>query len=105
LTCFAAAHGDALERIEHAEEIPEQRSFINRGGIVRASAWCDLIATAPLATPWSLRWFLSAFEHLHGTLGLGGTVPAYSAGLALFANLLGSIVAVWSLARLCALEA
>ncbi len=68
MTCFAAAHGDALERIEHAEEIPEQRSFINRGGIVRASAWCDLIATAPLATPWSLHWFLSTFERLHGTL-------------------------------------
>lgn len=68
--------------------------------IVRASAWYDLAVTAPLATPWSLRLFLSQFQSVHDALGLTGTVPRYETGLGLFANLLGSIVVVWSLVRI-----
>lgn len=68
--------------------------------IVRASAWYDLLVTAPLATPWSLQWFLSELRSAHDALGLAGDVPVYGTGLGLFANLLGSIVVIWSLVRI-----
>lgn len=68
--------------------------------IVRASAWYDLVVTAPLATPWTLAWFLSQLAQLHERLGLPGTVPAYDTSVGLFANLLGSVVVVWSLVRI-----
>ncbi len=67
--------------------------------IVALSAWYDLIVTAPLATPWTLKWFLAAFADLHSMLGVAGEVPAYGISLGLFANLLGSVVVVWSLVR------
>lgn len=68
--------------------------------VVAASAWYDLAVTVPLATPWTLDWFLSTFAELHARLGLAGEVPVYGASIGLFGNLLGSVVVVWSLARL-----
>jgi len=67
--------------------------------IVAASGWYDLVVTAPLATPWTLSWFLATLAELHAVLGLAGDVPTYSLSLGLFANLLGSLVLVWSVLR------
>lgn len=69
--------------------------------VVRASARYDLIVTAPFATPWSARFVLERLADLHDGLGLSGAVPdAGDPFTLLFANLLGSIVLVWSLVRL-----
>jgi hypothetical protein len=72
--------------------------------IVRASAWYDLLLTAPFATPWT---FALAHEHLSAInqwLG-GAALPAFSPFHMLFACLMGSVVLVWSVLRLRATEA
>ena len=68
--------------------------------IVRASAWYDLLVTWPFATPWTFVWLYGNLTTLAQTLGLPGTVHPLDATHILFANLLGSVVLVWSLARL-----
>ena len=68
--------------------------------IVRASAWYDLLVTWPFATPWSFVWLYGNLATLAQTLGLPGTVHPLDATHILFANLLGSVVVVWSLARI-----
>jgi len=70
--------------------------------IVRASAWYDLLVTWPFATPWSFAWLYANLALLAHTLGLPGAMPALDATHVLLANLLGSVVVVWSLARLLA---
>jgi hypothetical protein len=70
--------------------------------IVRASAWYDLLVTWPFALPWSFAWLLGMLASLHTALGLPGSVPAADAMHVLLANLLGSVVVVWSLARILA---
>ncbi|MFB7863795.1 MULTISPECIES: hypothetical protein [unclassified Streptomyces] len=57
--------------------------------VVRASAWYDLVVTAPFATPWTYRL-------LHDALALGGPADRMTV---LYANLMGSVVLVWSLLR------
>ncbi|MFJ9807999.1 hypothetical protein ACIRTB_07200 [Streptomyces sp. NPDC101158] len=57
--------------------------------VVRASAWYDLLVTAPFATPWTYRL-------LHDALALGGPADRMTV---LYANLMGSVVLVWSLLR------
>ena len=67
--------------------------------IVRASAWYDLLLTAPFATPWSFAFMhgqLSATNQLLGAAAL----PAFSPFHVLFACLMGSVVLVWSVLRL-----
>lgn len=68
--------------------------------LVRLSAWYDLFVTAGFATPWT-------FMLLHGMLsaaaqrsGLPGALPPFEPAHMLMANLLGSVVIVWSLLRL-----
>lgn len=66
--------------------------------IVRASAWYDLVATIGFATPWT-------FAAIHSMLsfaaqGLPGTLPPFAPAHMLMANLLGSIVVVWSVLRI-----
>jgi hypothetical protein len=66
--------------------------------IVRASAWYDLMVTIGFATPWT-------FAALHSMLavaaqGLPGTFPPFEPAHMLMANLLGSIVVVWSIVRI-----
>src|SRR5438874_9030700 len=67
--------------------------------IVRASAWYDLIVTAPFFTPWS-------FAYAHGQLSLlnvrlgGAPLPAFATLHTLFVCMMGGLVLVWSLARL-----
>jgi hypothetical protein len=67
--------------------------------LVRASAWYDLVVTAGFATPWT-------YGLLHGVLswtgeatGLGA-LPDREPMQVLYANLMGSVVVVWSLLRL-----
>ncbi len=67
--------------------------------IVRASAWYDLIVTAPFATPWTFAWVHQALSALAGVLGIGA-LPAFAPEHLLMANLLGSVVCVWSVLRI-----
>jgi len=67
--------------------------------IVRASAWYDLLVTWPFATPWTFVWLYGSIAALAQSFGLPGTVHPLDATHVMFANLLGSVVVVWSLAR------
>lgn len=68
--------------------------------IVRASGWYDLIVTWLFATPWTFVWVYGSLAAVAQSLGLPGTMHTLDASHILFANLLGSVVVVWSLARL-----
>jgi hypothetical protein len=68
--------------------------------IVRASAVYDLVVTAAFTTPWTLTLTLDLFQKLHTMLGLPGTIPGFEPTHLLFGGLMGSVVVVWSLARL-----
>lgn len=68
--------------------------------IVRASAWYDLLVTWPFALPWSFVWLLGQLAQAHSMLGLPGSLPAADTMHVLLANLLGSVVVVWSLVRI-----
>lgn len=57
--------------------------------IVRAGAWYDIVVTAGFATPWTYRL-------VHDALALGDPVDRLTV---LYANLMGSVVLVWSLLR------
>ena len=68
--------------------------------IVRASALYDLIVTSLFVTPWTfalVHWGMAALD---AGLSAPGTIPTPDTLSTLFANLLGSVVVVWSLARL-----
>lgn len=68
--------------------------------IVRASALYDLIVTSLFVTPWTfalVHWGMAALD---AGLSAPGTIPTPDTLSILFANLLGSVVVVWSLARL-----
>ena len=67
--------------------------------IVRASAWYDLLETWPFAVPWTFVWVYASMAALAQAWGLPGTVHPLDATHIMFANLLGSVVVVWSLAR------
>ena len=68
--------------------------------VVRASAWYDLLVTWPFATPWTFVWLYGSLATMAQTLHLPGTLHPLDATHVMFANLLGSVVVVWSLARL-----
>ena len=68
--------------------------------LVQGSAWYDLIVTVAFVTPWS-------FAPLHGVLtggsqalNLPGELPPFEPMHLLMANLMGSIVCVWSVLRI-----
>jgi hypothetical protein len=68
---------------------------------IRRSALYDLIITAPFATPWTTRLLLDGLAALHDALGLPGQRPVLAGALAvLCANLMGSLVVLWSIVRL-----
>lgn len=67
--------------------------------IVRGSGWYDLLVTWPFATPWTFVWLYGSMAALAQSLGLPGIVHPLDATHVMFANLLGSVVVVWSLAR------
>ncbi|QTD97193.1 hypothetical protein [Streptomyces cyanogenus] len=66
--------------------------------IVRTSGWYDLVVTAGFATPWT-------YALVHRLLSAGGdaaglgTMPALTPMQTLYANLMGSVVLVWSALR------
>ncbi len=68
--------------------------------IVRASAWYDLVVTFPFATPWTMALFAGVFSGVDVGLGLPGSVPDLNVMTIALGNLMGSIVLVWSVARL-----
>ncbi|MCW8277474.1 hypothetical protein IMF27_19130 [Pseudomonas sp. PCH199] len=68
--------------------------------IVRASALYDLIVTASFMTPWTASLVFNGFAALSGALALDRPAPTLDGSGMLFANLLGSVVVVWSLWRL-----
>ncbi len=68
--------------------------------VVRASAWYDLVVTMPFATPWTFSILAGVLTGIHAALGLPGTLPQPDFLTTLFANLMGSVVVVWSLARI-----
>jgi hypothetical protein len=68
--------------------------------IVRASAAYDWIVTAPFAFPVIVSWQLATLTALHKSLNLSGSIPSFEPLHLFFANLMGSIVLVWSTLRL-----
>jgi hypothetical protein len=68
--------------------------------IVRVSAFYDLIVTAGFMTPWTASLVFAAFAALSDALALDRPVPTLDITAMLLANLLGSVVVVWSLLRL-----
>ena len=75
-------------------------SITSNRRIVRASALYDLIVTAAFMTPWTATVVFAGFAALSQALGLERPVPVLDVTSMLFANLLGSVVVVWSLWRL-----
>jgi len=67
---------------------------------VRLSAGYDLLMTAGFMTPWTALWVFDGFAALSEALELTRPVPVMDATSLLFANLMGSLVVVWSLWRL-----
>jgi hypothetical protein len=68
--------------------------------VVRGSAWYDLIVTAAFVTPWSFTALHGLLAGLSQALNLPGELPAFEPMHMLMANLLGSIVCVWSVLRI-----
>lgn len=66
--------------------------------LVRASALYDLIVTAGFATPWTFALLHAALDAASGALGLRG-FPELDLIQVFYANLMGSVVLVWSLLR------
>jgi hypothetical protein len=71
--------------------------------IVRASAWYDLLLSAPFATPWTFALAHAQLSAINQALG-GAALPAFSSFHVLFACLMGSVVLVWSVVRLRATD-
>jgi hypothetical protein len=67
--------------------------------LVRASAWYDLLLTAPFATPWTFALAHTQLSAINQWLG-GTALPAFTPFHILFACLMGSVVLVWSVLRL-----
>ena len=68
--------------------------------IFRFSAWYDIVVTAAFATPWSFIFVIGLIADASQAIGLPGQMITPDVFHIFFANLLGSIVLVWSVARL-----
>ncbi|MET9734387.1 hypothetical protein ABZZ79_28255 [Streptomyces sp. NPDC006458] len=75
---------------------PAQSRYLR---LVRISAWYDLVVTAGFVTPWTYALVHTALSWAGEALGLGG-LPAREPAQVLYANLMGSVVVVWSVLRL-----
>jgi magnesium-transporting ATPase (P-type) len=67
--------------------------------LVRASAAYDLAVTWVFALPWTFAWVYGLLQSLAAAFALPGDFPPLNPAHMLTANLLGSVVIVWSLAR------
>ncbi|MFF6995757.1 hypothetical protein ACFY93_12465 [Streptomyces sp. NPDC008313] len=67
--------------------------------VVRASAWYDLVVTAGFATPWTYAWVHDALSSGAQAMGFDA-LPELDTWQVLFANLMGSVVVVWSILRI-----
>jgi len=76
---------------------PPQRPAYLR--LVRASAVYDLVVTAGFATPWTFALVHAGLNGLSGAVGFSA-FPELDLMQVLYANLMGSVVVVWSLLRL-----
>lgn len=70
--------------------------------LVRETAYYDLLVTWPFSLPWVLAWLYPQLDELSRWLALPGRMPPLDVLPMLFANLMGSVVVVWSLARILA---
>ncbi|MHA6197486.1 hypothetical protein ACX3YG_24335 [Pseudomonas wadenswilerensis] len=68
--------------------------------LVRASGWYDLLVAAAFVTPWSLMALHGLLRQLSAHWGLAGDLPEFAPLHVLMANLMGSIVCVWSVLRI-----
>lgn len=68
--------------------------------IVRTSAYYDLIATICFATPWTFIFLLQSLRSFDAQFNIPGIIPEPDVLHILFANLLGSVVIIWSIVRL-----
>ncbi|MBK5538864.1 hypothetical protein JFV28_25040 [Pseudomonas sp. TH05] len=68
--------------------------------LVRASGWYDLLVTVAFVTPWSFLALHGLLQGLAQSLNLPGELPAFEPAHLLMANLMGSIVCVWSVLRI-----
>ncbi|HHG89794.1 MAG TPA: hypothetical protein ENJ90_04845 [Devosia sp.] len=68
--------------------------------VMRASAWYDLVVTFAFATPWTVMLLFQVLFQVDAALDLPGIVPRIDVMHVLFANLMGSVVIVWSVLRL-----
>ncbi len=75
-------------------------SVKNNLNIVRASAGYDLLVMLAFVTPWTATWLFEVFAALSQALQLTRPTPSLEGDAMLLANLLGSVVVVWSLWRL-----
>jgi magnesium-transporting ATPase (P-type) len=67
--------------------------------IVRTSAAYDLAVTWVFALPWTFAWVYGLLQNVASSMALPGDFPPLNPAHMLMANLLGSVVIVWSLAR------
>ena len=75
-------------------------STIHALRVIRASAAYDVVATAAFTLPWTAPFALHSLIRVHESWGLSGSLPLPDDPFTiLFANLLGSIVLVWSVLR------
>ncbi|MFD2643663.1 hypothetical protein [Pseudomonas japonica] len=68
--------------------------------LVRSSGWYDLLVAAAFVTPWSLMALHGLLLQLSTQWGLAGDLPEFAPLHGLMANLMGSIVCVWSVLRI-----
>jgi len=68
--------------------------------LYRASAWYDIIVTAAFATPWTIAFLFSTIAQVTIYLGVPGQVIEPDIYHIFFGSLMGSLVLVWSVARL-----
>lgn len=91
-----------IPRSSYSQLIPSRRFTLQRPvflRIVRASAWYDLLVTAPFFTPWSFALAHRQLSALNVALG-GLALPPFGVFHTLFCCLMGGLVLVWSLLRL-----
>lgn len=68
--------------------------------VVRASGWYDLLITWPFALPWTFDLLYAQLGALGQALGLPGELHPLEPAHMLLANLMGSVIVVWSIARI-----